>query len=263
MKRNQLVWGVILLLAGGLMLANEMKITLPNGKPLMDIFWPLVLILGGVWILFGVFYRGKVEMENASIDLQGATSAKVRIDHGAGELKIHSGANGSEFMRGSFMGGLDHRSNRNGDQLEVKMKPAQDMGFPLGGRIQLDWDAAFNADIPIAFDMNIGAVKATLDLRDMKLTNLDLDTGASETQIFLPALGRFSVDLDCGAASVVVTIPEGLSARIRSTVVAGDLSIDKNRFPRSGNYYQSPDFDSAPNTVGMTIDAGAASIKIK
>lgn len=263
MKRNQLMWGVILLLIGGLMLANEMGIKLPNGTSLLELFWPLLLIFGGVWVLFGVFYHGKVDLENASIDLQGSTSAKVRINHGAGELKIHSGASGNDFMRGSFMGGLDHRSNRNGDQLEVKMKPAQDMGFPFGGRIQLDWDAAFNADIPTAFDLNIGAVKAILDLRDMKLTNLDLDTGASDTQIFLPARGRFTADLDCGAASIVITIPEGLSARIRSTVVAGDLSIDKARFPRSGNYYQSPDFDSAPNTVDMTIDAGAASIKVK
>jgi len=262
MKRNQLIWGVILLLVGGLMLANEMGIRLPNGTSLMELFWPLLLILGGIWVLFGVLYRGKLNLENASVDLQGATSAKVRINHGAGELKIHSGASGSDFMRGSFLGGLDARSNRNGDQLEVKMRPAQDMGFPFGGRIQLDWDAAFNADIPTAFDLNLGADKATLDLRDMKLTHLDLDTGASDTQIFLPANGRFTADLDCGAASLVVTIPEGLSARIRSNVV-GDFSIDKNRFPRNGDYYQSPGFDSAPNTVDMTIDAGMASVKIK
>jgi hypothetical protein len=263
MKSNQLIWGVILLLIGGLMLANEMGIRLPNGTSLMELFWPLLLIFGGAWVLFGVFYRGKIDLENASIDLQGATSAKVVINHGAGELKIHGGAGGNDFMRGSFMGGLDHKSNRNGDQLDVRMKPAQDMGIPFGGRIQLDWDVAFNADIPIAFDLNLGANKTTLDLRDMKLTHLDLDTGASDTQIFLPARGRFTADLDCGAASIVVNIPEGLSARIRSNVVAGDLGVDKTRFPRNGAYYQSPDFDSAPNTVDMTIDAGAASIKIR
>ena len=47
MRRNQLVLGVVLLLIGGLMLANAMGIKLPNGMSLMELFWPFVLILGG------------------------------------------------------------------------------------------------------------------------------------------------------------------------------------------------------------------------
>jgi len=264
MRRSQLVWGVILILVGGLMLANAMGIKLPNGVALMELFWPLLLILGGIWVLIGVFYRGKVELENASIELQGATSASLKISHGAGELKIHSGAGGNELVRGSFLGGLDRKSNRNGDQLEAQMRPARDaIEFPFfGPRSQLDWDVALNADIPIALDLNLGANKSTLDLRDMKLTHLDLDTGASETTVTLPARGRFTADFDLGAAALTVTIPQGLSARIRASLGAADLKIDKSRFPYNGSYYQSPDFDSASNAVDMTIDAGAASIKV-
>ena len=68
MRRNQLFWGIVLLLIGGLMLANEMGIKLPNGMSLMELFWPLALIFAGVWVLVGVFFRGNVETENASID---------------------------------------------------------------------------------------------------------------------------------------------------------------------------------------------------
>lgn len=67
MRRNQLVWGVILLLFGGLMLANEMGFRLPNGKALMEIFWPVLLILAGAWVLIGVFFRSNAETENAPI----------------------------------------------------------------------------------------------------------------------------------------------------------------------------------------------------
>ena len=69
MRRSQLFWGIVLLLIGGLMLANEMGIRLPNGMSLMQLFWPLALIFAGGWVLFGVFFRGNVETENASIDL--------------------------------------------------------------------------------------------------------------------------------------------------------------------------------------------------
>ena len=265
MRRNQLVWGFVLLLLGGLMLANEMGFRLPNGRAFLELFWPVLLIAAGGWVLFGVFFRGNAETERASIDLQGASSAKVSIDHGAGELKIHSGANASELAHGSFSSGLDHKANRNGDRLEVRMRPVHDfLSFPfLGPNSQIDWDVALNANIPMALKLNLGANKSDIDLGDMNITDLDLDTGASDTKIILPSHGRFRADLDLGAASLEVTIPEGLSARIRTSMGAANFKINESRFPRSGGYYQSPDFDSAANAVDMTIDAGAASIRVK
>jgi hypothetical protein len=265
MKRNQLFWGVVLLLVGGLMLANEMGIKLPNGMSLTELFWPLLLIFGGIWVLVGVFLRGTIETENASIDLQGAITASLRINHGAGELKIHSGANPSELAHGSFVGGLEHKAARNGDRLEVKMRPAKDvMDFPfLGPRTQLDWDVSLNSQIPTALTLNVGANKSMLDLHDLNITDLKLDTGASDTRITLPAHGRFHADFDLGAASLEVTVPDGLSARIRASIGAASLQVNESRFPRNGSYYQSPDYDAAVNAVDMTIDAGAASIKVK
>ena len=265
MRRNQLAWGVILLLIGGLMLANAMGFRLPNGISPMDLLWPLVLILGGVWVFVGAFIRGNVDVENASIDLQGAASVDLKINHGAGEFKLHSGANANEFAHGSFSGGLDQKVNRNGDKLEVRMRPAKDfLDFPFfGTRNQLDWDVALNAGIPTALKLNLGANKSDLDLRDMNITDLDLDTGASDTKLTLPSRGRFRADLDLGAASLEITIPDGLSARIHASLGAADLKVNELRFPHNGRYYQSPDYDTAANAVDMSIDAGAASIKIK
>jgi hypothetical protein len=57
MKRGQLIWGFILLLVGGLMLANEMGIRLPNGTSPMELFWPIALLGAGAWVLAGVFAR--------------------------------------------------------------------------------------------------------------------------------------------------------------------------------------------------------------
>ena len=265
MRRGQLFLGIFLLLIGGVVLANEMGIKLPNGMSLMELFWPMLLIFGGVWVLVGVLFRGNVETENASIDLQGANTASLKVSHGAGELNIHSGANTNELAHGSFSGGLDHKAARNGDRLEVRMKPVRDfMDFPFfGPRAQLDWDVALNPEIPTALTLSLGANKAILDLRDLNITDLKLETGASDTRLTLPARGRFSADLDLGAASLEVTIPDSLSARIRASLGAADMQIDESRFPRNGSYYQSPNYDSAANSVDMTIDAGAASIKIR
>lgn len=265
MRRNQLIWGVILLLIGGLMLLNAMGIKLPGGMSPMELFWPVALILAGAWILFGVFVRGKIETEQASINLQGTSEASLKISHGAGELKIHGGAGAGELVRGSFAGGLDQKTSLNGNRLDVRMRPAKDaMDFPFfGPRVQLDWDVALNADIPLALTLSTGANKSVLDLRDMHITDLKLQAGASETNLILPAHGRFRADLDFGAASLEMTIPEGVAARIRASMGVAGLNLDESRFPHTGGVYQSPDFETAANAVDMTIKAGAASIKIK
>ena len=145
------------------------------------------------------------------------------------------------------------------------MRPARDfLDFPFfGSHSQLDWDVALNPNIPIALTLNLGANKSIIDLSDMNITDLDLDTGASETRLTLPARGRFRADLDFGAASMEVIIPQGLSARIHVSLGAADLKIDQSRFPRNGSYYQSPDYETAANAVDMTIDGGAASVKIR
>ncbi len=265
MRRNQLIWGVILLLLGIFLFADALGVRLPNGNSLTSLFWPVALLLAGASILVGVFIRGNVETENASVDLQGAASASLRISHGAGELKLRSGAGVSELAHGTFVGGLYQKATRNGDRLEVRMRPAKDfLDFPFfGSHNQIDWDVALNADVPIDLKLDLGANKSILDLSGMNITNLDLDTGASDTRVTLPSKGRFRADLDLGAASLEVVIPEGLSARIDASVAAGDINVDVIRFPRNGKYYQSSDYDTAANAVDMKIDAGAASVKIK
>jgi len=265
MRRSQLFWGVILLLVGGLMLLNAMGVRLPGGMRPMDLFWPVAMVLAGLWILLGVAVRGKVETEDASIDLQGARVARLVISHGAGELKIHAGAGLGELARGSFAGGLNYKASRDGDQLEVRMRPARDfLDFPFfGPGVRLDWDVALNAEVPLTLKIEAGANKSVIDLRDLLVNDLKLETGASDTTITLPARGRLRADFDLGAAALDITIPEGVSGRIRTSVGAAEVKVDTTRFPLAGGVYQSPDFDTAANAVDMTIDAGAASIKVR
>ncbi len=261
MRRDQLFWGVALLLFGGLMLANAMGIRLPNGNSMTGLFWPLLLLGFGAWVLLGVFLRRNIEAESASVDLQGASAASLRINHGAGELRLHSGASANELLRGAFNGGLDQTASKNGDRLEVKMRPATDlMVFPgIMSHDQLDWDVSLNSAIPTALDMNLGANKSTLDLRDLAITDIKLKTGASETTMTLPVSGRLNADFEIGAASLTLIVPEGVAVRVRASLGAGDLNIDRARFP--GN--RSPDFDSATNAVDVNIKGGACSVRVK
>jgi len=265
MRRTQLAWGGVLLLAGLLMLADGMGIRLPNGTSFMSLLWPVLLMVLGISVLIGVFVRADVDTKSETIDLQGASEALIRLRHGAGELQLHGGAHTNELAHGTFSGGLEHSASRNENKLEVKLRPARDfISFPfMGSGAQLDWDISLSQDIPIALEMRLGANKSTINLEDLKISNLKVKSGASEMSISLPKEGRFNAEFDLGATSMTIFIPAGLSARIHASLGAADLSLDKVRFPRQGSYYESPDYASAANSVDLNIKAGAASVEIR
>ena len=262
MNKSSLGWGVVLLLLGGLMLAGEMGVRI-NGVSPMSFFWPLVLILFGGWLVLSVFLRPRMDNQQGSVSLQGASEATMRVNHGAGELRIGGGASAGNLADGVFAGGLEQNSRLSGSRLEVRMSPPQ-ASFPFffGNWDRFDWDMRLNAEIPMDLVLQMGANKTEADLKDLRLTSLKVETGASDTRVRLPAQGRLRADFSLGAASLKLTVPEGVAARIRASTGAASVSVDTSRFPRMGDGYQSPDFETAPNAIDIKIEAGAADIKI-
>ena len=259
-RRGNLFWGVILIVLAALLLLKQMGIIVGD---IFGFFWPLLIIAFGAWLIIGFFARNKpVAGEQVSIPLEAATSAYIKLDHGAGRLKLHSGAGSAEILNGTFGNGLSFKSHLEGGRLEVKLRTSQQFWAWWPGE-SLDWDIRLNPEIPLSIKVDSGASASILDLSDLKVTDLDIDTGASSTELTLPAnAGSTHVDIDTGASSLKVSIPAGVAASIR--VKSGIASVNVNsRFPRlEGGLYQSSDFSTAANRVDMTIDAGVGSIEV-
>jgi len=259
--RASLFWGIVLVLAAGLMLLRQFNYI---GNDIFGYLWPLVVIFIGIWLVIGYFARGrKVEGQSQSIPLQNAASASIKLDHGAGRLKVHSGAAVGDVLTGIFSPEVDTHSQLNGDRLEVRMKHASQFldWFPGDS---FDWDIALTTDIPLSLDIDNGASASVIDLSDLKVTELDIDTGASSTEVTLPAnAGNTHVDIDTGASSLVLTIPQGVAARIRIQTGVSSVDVD-SRFPSVGDHtYQSTDYTTAANKADITIDSGVGSIEIR
>ncbi len=259
-RRGNLFWGSILIALAGLLLLKQMGVIAGD---IFGYFWPLLIIAFGVWLIVGYFARQQpVEGEHVSIPLEGATSAFVKLDHGAGRLVLRSGATSGEIVNGTFGNGLSYKTHVEGSRLEVKLRTSQQFWAWWPGE-SLDWDIRLNSVIPLSLKLDSGASASVLDLSDLKVTDLDIDTGASSTELTLPsAAGNTHVDIDTGASSLKVTIPTGVAAIIR--VKSGIASVNVNpRFPRiDGGLYQSPDYSTATNRIDMTIDAGVGSIEV-
>jgi hypothetical protein len=222
----------------------------------------------GVWILFGTVLGNRAgTSEHASVPDEGAARARLRVDHGAGRIRITAGGENGNLVEGDFGGGLDLHTRREGDLLNVEMKvPVQ--FFPFGpwnwGPHGLDWTFGLKRGIPITLRINSGAGEADIDLTELQVTEQGLYTGATSSKIALPAhAGHTRVNVEAGAASVRLIVPAGVAGRIRNQSGLSSITIDPSRFPRTGDTYQSPDFDSAANKVEIDIRTGVGSVDVR
>ena len=117
MRKSTLFWGGVLVLVGVLLLLNNLGIL---DIDVWGVAWPLFLIVLGAWTLWGVFFgRSSIETEEATIPLEGASQARIIVNHGAGRLYVDSAAAPSELLSGTFGGGLERRVKRDGNTLNV------------------------------------------------------------------------------------------------------------------------------------------------
>lgn len=263
MKPNTLFWGIVLILLGGLLLLGNLGIL---SVDVWSVLWPALVILLGVWMLLGVFLRRSPTTEHASVPLEGARRARLRLNHGAGRLQVQAGAGPGSLAEGDFGGGLELRKRLDGDTLEATLglPPQVWSPFGWGPGSSLDWSVRLGRDLPMRLELDTGANEASVDLSELLVEELRLNSGASSTTLTLPAsAGQTRAKISVGAASVRINIPQGVAARIHTTSGVASISVDRERFPRSAGVYQSPDYDAAANKVDLDIEAGVGSIDVR
>ena len=262
MRRNDLLWGLVLLIVGVALLLDRLL-----GISLWKAVWPLFLIGLGLWFLWSAS-RGEEppEEEEVTIPLDGAERAHIQMRHGAGQVRVGASADVAALVSGTFGGGLDYERESRGDTVYLRMRPslrASRFLMPWIRRGGFGWDFGLSRSIPLSLHAEAGMSSMTLDLSQLQVTELQLKTGMSATEVTLPAsAGHTRADIDSGMASVRIRVPEGVAARIRTESGLASIAVDRQRFPRTANVYQSEDYDDAENKVDLLVKSGLGSVTV-
>lgn len=262
---QRLFWPVALIGLGVLLLLDNLG-WLPGS--VWGYIWPALLIFVGVGLVFGRAQRAEPVEDSVSLD--GAGSAAITIEHGAGVLEVFSGAQADNLLEGTFSGGVHKRIDRHGDQTLVALGMGPDPGWIqfvwpwnwMGYRGQ-DWTVRLNPNPRLALHFKTGASETRLDLTDLRVAEVSVDTGASSTRLTLPAhAGWTKARVASGAASVEIAVPAGVAARIHGVVAVGSMNVDQARFPRRNGGYESPDYETATHRVELHVDGGVGSVVV-
>jgi hypothetical protein len=262
MRRGSIFWGLVLILIGALFFLQQLGFLSVN---IWSLIGPLFLIALGAWVLFGRFLRNQPEVEQAVVSLGGAERARLRLGHGAGRLDIRSGAAADNLLEGAFGGGIHLSTRRSRDQVDVDLRmPSQFFPIFWVPGFSLDWRLRLNPAVRLALDLETGANEAQIDLTDLNLAELRFKSGASSTNVRLPAnAGLTDVSVETGVASVDLLVPPGVAGRIRVRSGLSSAVKDQARFPRRGDLYQSEGYENALNKVNILVQVGVGSVTVR
>jgi len=261
MRRGYLFWGTVLLLLAALFLLKAVGVI----DDVLGFFWPLVLILLGVWTIIAIYLPKRFDDGEAfSVDAQGVGQASVKFSSGAGRVEISAGAEAGKIISGTRAVGMNLKQSLDGDKMTVQIESGPSV-LPFIGPSSGVWKYHLTKDIPLSLEVEAGASQVKLDLRELRVTYASVETGASGVTIHLPEkAGNTVMDVEAGAASVDILVPDQVGARIRVKEGVSALNIDNARFPRlDGGYYQNAEYDTAANKVDLTIESGVGTIKIR
>jgi hypothetical protein len=125
----------------------------------------------------------------------------------------------------------------------------------------------------MSFDMNLGAGEFDIDLGDMRVTEGSIDIGAASLRIALPKpSGEVRIRIDGGASSMVVTVPDGIEAKVSTSGGLLSLRSDNTRLGSGGgtggcvacgSSVETSGYSAARDRVTVTITAGASSIAVR
>ena len=252
-------WPVAWIVIGVILLLSTTGRIGQGPAELVAEYWPWALIVLGIWFVIGaVIPAGRPLTDSLAIPLAGTADAGIRIRFGAGTLTTRP-AGGGHLVDGEFEGGVIHRLIGPG---RVELEQDTRYGLPWLDRTS-NWTVGLTAEVPLDLKIDAGASRAALDLRDLRVRTLDLQTGASDTRVLLPrAAGATSVKAQAGAASLTLEIPTGVAARIRTQMALGTTQVDQTRYPRTAAGYESPDYATAANRVEIDVRGGVGSVRI-
>ena len=158
---------------------------------------------------------------------------------------------------------MDQHSHLHGDQLDIKVEAGPSF-IPFIGPSRGIWRFQLTQDIPLTLIVESGASALDIDLKDVLATHVELKTGASSSNVTMPARGVSLLDVEAGVASVNVRVPETTAARVRVREGVTAVKVDTNRFPRlDSGMYQSPNFDTASDRAEINVELGLGSISVK
>jgi len=297
MNISTLFKGIIIILLGLILLANNFQLLPWDVWYELFRLWPVILIAIGIHLIFrksslsflpllsplviiaaiggaiylsqtGVTYEKTDQIfrfeQPLSPDLR---QAHIKINFGGGKLELEGGSPylfEGDFSTPSWLRPkMKYRAINKEGFLELTEEGKRN-GFPFGrwGKAH-SWDLRLNNEILLTLKINTGASSNYLDLSSLKMTYLELDTGASNNEIKFGSLTSVKANISAGASQIKLFIPRSMGIRIEADIALTSNNLKELGFTKKGDIYTSNNYSIAENRLDLDLEAGVSSFRVE
>ena len=293
-NRSGFVGPFILIGIGLLFLLNNLGMVQVNFWRLASTLWPVVLIgigldmligrrstagsllallLTGILLVGGAIFVGvgpaalsQGEVTEIRYAPGAVTEADIRISTTTGRLTVGTLGESGVLVEGSVrLAGnekVKEESSEAGGKALYRLS-SQGVGVVGVGGNESIWELRINSEVPSNLDINTGAGETELNLERARLTGLKVDMGIGATTVNLPRAGTFSGEISGGIGKLVVRVPASLAVRIHVDTGIGQVQVDGN-FEQSGeNVYLSAAAQASGERATLNISSGIGQVVIE
>jgi hypothetical protein len=205
----------------------------------------------------------QVRNESQTVDLKNATSARVQINFPAGDLTVQGGA--QSLMDASFQYNVDKwkpqvQYSENGAQGELNVSQPGSDQVPVGGRLINTWKLLLENDTPIDLSIQTGAGNSDLNLGDLDLTTVKIDSGTGTMDINLAGNWNHDVNVSIhgGVGQLKVKLPSEIGVHIEMETAL--VNVKANGLIVADKGYVNQAYGTSPHTLTLKLEAGVGSV---
>ena len=235
-----------------------------GGKPVAVLALALMLLIA----VAGCGAEGAVsdiQTARESVEQGTATTASVHIDMASGQLDLSEGFN--KLMDATFQYNVPSWKpqvtyNVKGTQGVLSIvQPVDRNNLPAPSENTVyDWEVRLSDQVPVDLELRLGLGKATLNLSNLKLTNLEIALGAGNVEADLSGSYDRAVHarITGGVGNLTLKLDDNMATRV---TVTGNLGkVTALGLTRDGDTYANDAL--SPYKLTVEIESGIGDITL-
>lgn len=265
-------WPLILVFVGlGMIYDNFQRSRNPNAPPGISV-GSTVGILAFVAVLVLLLWHGRgyarrhgfseaLSHTSQTVDLQGAKSARAKLDMPTGELTVSGDSPHALDADFRFTGSFDEpRVDYHVTDDVGQINISQDSHPVHFGNSRNEWNLRFSKNLPLELRVEMGAGQGNLDFRDIPLTRLDLHLGAGQVDVDLTGDRKSDLvaNIEGGVGQANIRLPKKIGVIAQAS--GGIGSIRTYGLKEDNGSYTNEAYGKSPVTIRLKVEGGIGEI---
>lgn len=245
-----------------LLVAIGINIIFKNNRVISYITWGLFFV---ILIVFGILTQdiSNPMIESNDIIVEKLSETKygnLNLDIGASEIIM--GSTDKHLLSADLRGRQLDLKERYRNNNKTAVIDFQSRRFKIRNteRHNSIYNFYLNKDVIWDIDFDLGAVSCEVNLEDIPVRKIDLDSGASDLTFILGNKHDLDFEIDTGASNINIIVPQDVGLKIEIDSALSNSNIKDMNLINRGDYYISQNYDDANITINLDIDMGLGNI---